>query len=159
MTLNLTVQDKLRASSVDRWHIVSTARRQSLAEHSFNVAIIGEELVHRLSLSAALKVEVMRMALLHDLDEVVKGDIPSPVKGALEWPSAIENPWQVIKTADVIDQYTFISEYGLGHHGKQVAKWVYNNRYHPMVDALVDRDREIVESVTDDIMLGEFRFG
>ena len=40
----LSIKDLLRAGHVKRWQIVRTVRDQTLAEHSFNVAMISIEL-------------------------------------------------------------------------------------------------------------------
>jgi hypothetical protein len=83
----LTIRDKLRASSVNRWHTLGNINRtQNVAEHSFNIALLAEELLTRLykSIDAYPSTDelyqVMRYAILHDLSEVLLGDQPSPSK-------------------------------------------------------------------------------
>lgn len=78
MKLELGLGDVLRASDVTRWQIVNVHRPQSVAEHTFNVAMIALRLAK--SQDAPTRAEVMMWALLHDLSEVVLGDIATPVK-------------------------------------------------------------------------------
>lgn len=128
-TLDLTIQDKLRASSVKRWHIVATSKQQTLAEHSFNVAVIAMAIVearggeHRIRTNY----KILKEALEHDLDEVVMGDIPTPAKDQPYYPWGDPVcPKQIVKMADVIDAYTFIQKYNIDDHGKEVANYLYN---------------------------------
>src|SRR5690606_20843295 len=73
----LHLTDALRASDVVRWQIVRVLKGQSVAEHSFNVALIALELADRLKVDRG---EVLHYAILHDLPEVLTGDIPTPTK-------------------------------------------------------------------------------
>ena len=126
--LDLSIQDTLRAQGVNRWHIVETSRPQSVAEHSFNVAMIAMELAYLIpSLS---KPDVMAAALMHDIDEVVTGDIPTPTKERLGTVSTHQkfDPYQdsdhnigaIVKLADLIETWWFIHNFGLGRHAKSV---------------------------------------
>jgi len=71
-----------RLADVPRWTIVRTLRRQSVAEHSFNVALIADWLCDQINphYNPAFKYEVMRAALLHDRKEALSGDVASPAK-------------------------------------------------------------------------------
>lgn len=65
-----------RAADVNRFHIERTIHRNTVGQHSFNVAM----LVLRLEPSASR--ELLMSALFHDLPERELGDVPAPTKWA-----------------------------------------------------------------------------
>jgi hypothetical protein len=73
----MKINDILRASGVTRWHIVRTVRPQSLAEHTFDVVMIARAVA---KIAGYDDYEIIKAALLHDLDEIITGDIPTPTK-------------------------------------------------------------------------------
>lgn len=75
--MKLTIEQKLRASGVTRWHMVRLANRQSLSDHLVDVAMITMELCIHANMD--WKNPVLG-ALVHDLHEVMYGDIPTPTK-------------------------------------------------------------------------------
>lgn len=125
--------DKLRAQTVKRWTVVHTTKQQSLAEHSFNVAMIAREICLELEISPVV---VMQVALVHDLEEILTGDIPSPFKRYAESRSMAINDLStmeldlqlssteklILKAADNIENTWFIQEFAAGRHAEQVAK-------------------------------------
>jgi len=68
------------AGRVKRWHTAETTTPQSVAEHSFGVALILLRIVpeERMSLN------LLKAALLHDMGELETGDIPYATKKRLE---------------------------------------------------------------------------
>ncbi len=96
--VNMGLLDAMRASAVKRWQIVDVFRDQSLAEHTFGVMAIAMKMVEKFypimtkpDDTADITMEkvyrqremmdaVMRAAMVHDLPEVVTGDIPTPTK-------------------------------------------------------------------------------
>ena len=70
------------AGTVTRWHSVNCHRYPSVAEHSCLVALYAREIASRVypGLSADDQVLLYELALMHDLSEVVTGDMPSPIK-------------------------------------------------------------------------------
>ncbi|MEC9077273.1 MAG: YfbR-like 5'-deoxynucleotidase, partial [Pseudomonadota bacterium] len=70
------------AGTVTRWHSVNCQRYPSVAEHSCLVALYAREIASRVypGLSAEDQVLLYELALMHDLSEVVTGDMPSPIK-------------------------------------------------------------------------------
>lgn len=74
------------AGTVTRWHSVNCHRYPSVAEHSCLVALYAREIAARVwpDLSAEDQVLLYELALMHDLSEVVTGDMPSPIKRELK---------------------------------------------------------------------------
>lgn len=86
---HITLEQKLRASSVTRWHIVSTAAHQTLADHSYRVAMITVALLklfcetfllNGTGVYRAYRARALDMALHHDVLEVLTGDMPTTYK-------------------------------------------------------------------------------
>lgn len=67
---------------VPRWSILRINRRQSVAEHSFYVALYSAEIAKFIGWTGPYD-QLMLHALTHDLDEIVTGDINSPTKKAM----------------------------------------------------------------------------
>lgn len=70
---------------VPRWVIARTIRGQSVAEHSFYVAVYADEIARIIGWPGSNQVgdcrlELMRAALWHDAEECCTGDIPGPAK-------------------------------------------------------------------------------
>lgn len=75
---------------VPRWAIIRTLRQQSVAEHSFYVALYADKIASMINWSGD-RVDLFRVALLHDLDEVLTGDISQPGK---QWIRSVMNSEQ-----------------------------------------------------------------
>lgn len=143
----LTLYDFLRAGHIKRWHIVNTANTQTIAEHSYLVAVISLHLFDKMvgvadDQSGALS--MLCMALFHDAPEIRTGDVPTPSKrlfrevGGVDLFDRIEEelmpkgiPYmggkrptkelnRFVKMADAIEQAHWISENGVGRHAKIV---------------------------------------
>lgn len=72
---------------VPRWSIARVIRRQSVAEHTFYVAMYADQIAHMLDWYNARGHEVPQIcgwllisALWHDVEESFTGDIPGPFK-------------------------------------------------------------------------------
>jgi 5'-deoxynucleotidase YfbR-like HD superfamily hydrolase len=70
------------ASVVPRWSIVWTLTRDVLSNHSFFVTLYAEQ-VARLIRWDGDRGRLMFMALTHDMDETISGDIVGPAKNAM----------------------------------------------------------------------------
>ena len=133
----MNLKDRLTLSYVPRWTIVPMMRQQSVADHSFRVAMITIELmaiaygelgfVPHLDFGA-----VLHAALLHDEREAITGDIPAPRK-------PVEVPHDVcgliVKAADIVETRTWLRMWG---HQSVVAKILVDNesRYEVYLGAL-----------------------
>lgn len=145
--MSLTIHEQLRACHVKRWHIVQTSREQTLAEHSFAVAVIAGSLAAAMRWSDLLhdsgKLKLLQWSLAHDIIEVRTGDMPTPFKRDLEAVGGkgivdkaedrvdsetmsayrkirgteIES---IVKLADQIEAIFFLQDNGVGMHAKQV---------------------------------------
>jgi 5'-deoxynucleotidase len=144
----LTLYDYLRIGHVKRWHNVNTARDQTVAEHSYMVAVIAVHLANRIDREADPGA-VAIAALFHDSPEVVLGDMPTPAKRFLRDFTAnphifaemekalmpampygvkpIIDPEPYVKVADKIEAAYWISENGVGNHAKIVAAANWRN--------------------------------
>ena len=137
----MKINDMLRAQYVKRFHIVHTVKHQSIAEHSFNVAMIAREISVRFGRSEAAINMAVLAAIYHDLDEVITGDIPTPTKdrakaGGVDlndngikvpyrWDS-IKAVREVVKAADYIEAAWFLKENGVGRHADSVKEDIVN---------------------------------
>ena len=145
--MGLTIYEQLRACHVRRWHIVQTSREQTLAEHSFAVAVIAGSLAAAMRWSDLLhdsgKLKLLQWSLAHDIIEVRTGDMPTPFKRELEavgGKGIVEKAEDrvdaetmaeyrkirgtdietIVKLADQIEAIFFLQDNGVGAHAKQV---------------------------------------
>lgn len=132
LRVELKPQDILRNNHVTRWHMVDTVKTQSVAEHSFNVAVLAGFLAKKKGLPLQ---EVTWAALYHDVGEALTGDVPSHLKRVISYKDPIEDKLtylgqklqtedpkikEIIKMADLIDAVHFLGRYGIGIHAEQV---------------------------------------
>jgi hypothetical protein len=128
--------DKLMdAQYIKRWAIVGTATENNLATHSFNVAMLAMEIYKRMPdmYMRYSERDICFYALIHDIGEVYTGDIPTPTKVKMlkagldintfdpevaeeAWPS--EEVKKIVKAADLIDNYIFIKDNGIGSRAR-----------------------------------------
>ena len=123
----MKIKESLRLAQVKRWPICHTNKDQSVAEHSFNVMLIAQELVRELD-DPDLYLKVLGYALTHDMNEIETGDIPSPFKRKLREkcpevipildgePKVDEIVQQVVKMADYLEAIYHIREYGASRY-------------------------------------------
>ena len=129
------LQDLLNLSNTKRWTIRPTLRDQSVAEHSFRVAVIAMEICRALNQdglpsSNVIEYHVLVWALVHDGPEAETGDIPYTAKRNIpdEMVERIEHklcPWYeqferrihppelaIIKIADKVEEVLYLREWG-----------------------------------------------
>lgn len=74
-----------RMKYISRWALMRNANNESLSEHSLETAIIAHALamLHNARFCGGEPISaerVVTLALLHDIPEVLTGDLPTPVK-------------------------------------------------------------------------------
>lgn len=123
--------EKLKLQQVKRYPICFTYRDQSVAEHSFNVAMIAAELAKATG-DDQFRADCIEYALHHDLEEVYTGDIPSSFKRHLITmvPAAkplVSDPTEVnslvkatVKLADYLEAIYFLQEFGGSREAKHI---------------------------------------
>jgi 5'-deoxynucleotidase YfbR-like HD superfamily hydrolase len=95
----LTVRDRLRSRNVKRWHTCDTVKEQTVADHSHGVGIIAEDMLERLFANCENnptitdRYYVLKYAQVHDLPEIVCGDLSSVFK---KWLSQESNDFDDI---------------------------------------------------------------
>ena len=124
--MNMTMTPKLhrqlrRLNFVPRWAIFPSNRTQSVAEHCFNVATITLWLLdqHDQSHNIQFRLKCLEAAIIHDADESLTGDTPSPNK-ELPSPEAIAAYPQakiVLKVADLLEAFAWLYEEQLMGNG------------------------------------------
>ena len=120
-----------RFASVKRWHMIDTTKTQSVAEHSANVALLARYIAATApGVYFGNPASVAGYALVHDLEEVFTGDIPTLTKRMLSGVRELEvqvmprvfltdhaGPESVaplVKLCDLADAIRFIRIYGIG---------------------------------------------
>lgn len=162
--MSLTTAEQLRACHVRRWHIVQTSREQTLAEHSFAVAVLAGSLAAAMQYKGlmhhTLQLRLLQHSLSHDLIEVRTGDMPTPFKRFLEQvagPGIVEKAEDlvdsehmgamrqvkgseietIVKLADMIEAIYFLQDNGVGAHAKVVLDGLRTNLSAAVNDACV----------------------
>lgn len=65
---------------VPRWAIIRTIRQQSVAEHSYYVAMYATFIANHIKMKKSDVNWITQYALTHDFEEMISGDIPTPYK-------------------------------------------------------------------------------
>lgn len=127
----MDIKHRLRLMQVKRYGIFHMNRDQSVAEHSFNVAMIAIELIEDLD-DDDLYGAVVVYSLFHDMDEVLSGDIPSPFKRKLRnqcpevipvldgQPLANDMVRNIVKLADLLEALYYCREFGGSRSAEEV---------------------------------------
>ena len=86
------------------WLFSGVQNPESVASHSFNVAIVAMWLAHALGADAG---RVAQMALVHDLAEAVMTDIPGPAKRRIDGVGAVESQMadEILRATPLGDLY------------------------------------------------------
>lgn len=152
---------------VPRWAIIRVQRQQSVAEHSYFVAIYADQIARAINWSGP-RDQLMRLALFHDMDEILTGDISAPSKKVMEssamsgwhifekWKTQrmeerincfqsyleIVSPWDksgyaIIKTADLLEAVLFLCD----------ETFSGNRNVHPVREYLADALMKSVDAL------------
>lgn len=160
----IKIQDVMRAGHIKRWNIINTTRTQTLAEHMYNVAMITHHMCMELDMNPN---RMLTWALIHDIPEVVCGDIPTPTKRRIkdmgfDMETLFEtidptyastkyslSEWelQLVKAADLMESIWFLEENGAGRHAMDVKQRLLV-RWADLVDKMADQRLSKVCRVT-----------
>jgi len=181
-TISLSLRDTYRATDVHRWQIVKTQRQQSVAEHSFQVALITSKLCDKFGVAEAVRCKAVWHALVHDLPEVLTGDLSTPLKrmlgpGAMSKLKDFENSLlvadrpvdlgdsleaqtiqEIVKVADLIEAVAFLNLNNTTTHGKDIEARIKTEVKRRGGDVAEEIMKEILyadEVTLDDIMSGD----
>ena len=129
--MEITFKELWRVTGIKRWHMVETIRNQTVAEHSFNVAMLTVELLK--GIDSAPVHAIMVHALTHNFDEAITGDIAPQTKARLgvKSPDITVQGWgtfnksiysdtmpelsyRIVKLADSMEALMFIRQFGVG---------------------------------------------
>jgi HD-GYP domain-containing protein (c-di-GMP phosphodiesterase class II) len=167
LPMKLLIQDHMRAQNVVRWNTVAMSVSQSLADHMYNVAMLALHISNKLDYHDPNRVAVA--ALYHDVDEVVCGDIPKNAKimiknegvdiNALFGGNEIELDelgGTILKTADMVETWFHVKQYGAGVHAEQVLKIMEQNMY-DSIAGLEPKIKDVVVNLVADLISGKRR--
>jgi len=147
--MDLTLTQLMRVGHLKRWHMVRTAREQTLAEHITLVQVIGLDVVARLGEQRVggaqptqfLQEQVRRWAYWHDMPEVLTGDVSPPfktmadseVRGLMDslerstdsryaaiMDATCETAHQIVKFADMLEAMVFLRTEGIGPRAVEI---------------------------------------
>lgn len=74
------IREIIRTGAVGRWHIVRTHREQNIAEHMYLATMIARDMAARLNFNTEQIHLLTDWVLMHDVPEVMTGDLSSPTK-------------------------------------------------------------------------------
>ena len=137
-SINISIKDRLRLSSIKRWHMLDTTRVQTVADHSYGVAIVAREIWAVISDAigygeSCTLVMVLCAALDHDADEAYTGDCHNPGRLSVEeFAARFKQHWvscdltkRIVKLADLIEARHTVTQIGIGEYANAI-KWSYN---------------------------------
>ena len=144
MILDFKIRDVMRLSSIKRWGIIEMSRSQSVAEHSYNVAMISIEILSNMGMrDSNLLSDAMYWSLVHDLPELVTGDMPTPIKPFIDFydmeqslfpkykeaEEDIEEPLvkKVVKAADFVEALQFAEKFCVDSRKQEVMEDIRSN--------------------------------
>ena len=103
------IRQTRRLTFVPRWVVVPTIRKQTVDQHSYQVAQIARWLLQfHYNPSTVFRLEVVEYALDHDADEALTGDKPTPSKEPTE--AGGSQIHVIVKCADVLEAICFLEE-------------------------------------------------
>jgi len=164
----MNIQDWYRLYQVKRFHMIRTGHTQSVAEHSYLVAVIAIEIARRMEINDA---NVIKYVLLHDRHESITGDIPTQVKNddnrRLEHEVDQEvlalfermnaNERAIVKCADVIEGIVFLSKEITDAHGRRVMDYLHEVLNQNLAKHNMPNLTRIANEVLTDLVSGETR--
>lgn len=156
----MEIYEKLRLQNVNRWTLIATSRPQSVAEHSYNVAMMVRWACEQLPTYKIHCGYIAMAALDHDLDEAIFGDVPTPTKSAMRQKgfdfSELESPTDevlrmndyeksVIKACDILESIHFLDNFGIGKRADDVKEELEGN----LIEFLSNKPPELRDVILD----------
>lgn len=144
--------DLYRLGTTYRWQVVHLSKQQTVAEHSYFVALLFMKFAQVCELEYWEALLGLEYALLHDADEAWSGDIPGPLKKFMATDLPIDKmmgEWEgraskkgmpplilhLVKLADIVEACKYLTKFGNNNHSQFV-----RNKYVDMID---EKFREI----------------
>lgn len=166
MIYDFNLVNVLKLHAVKRCGIIEMSNEQSVAEHSYNVAMICMEILNDIDpqdLECEMRQNILEWALVHDLTELVTGDIPTPFKKAMDgsiedyelkvFPkltvhkkSLSKTELAIAKVADLLEAYVWISKYCIDTKKEEILSEIVANMV-KVCDGIPDKFKHAVERV------------
>lgn len=150
----------VRLCHVPRWVTVPLLRPQSVAEHSFRVAIIAMAILRSMGKLPEMSITCMS-AILHERAEALTGDIPAPNKkgSATDLGGGPDQPHSlgeyVLKLADLIEAFSYLGSYGLDTTRKQEILDNYREAIQGQMRTMQDKFTQVGEIATLPLLVDE----
>jgi len=152
---------------VPRWVITRNIKTQSVAEHSFYVAIYAGQIAGFMGRGREEIGEILHAALWHDVEECFTGDIPGPAKRDMACQAPSHKDWllaeierrfpgqvcnisddirRILKVANLLDEVFYkATEINMGNKGAIHSCSLSHNRLYAAVKDLLSSDNTISE--------------
>ena len=168
MILDFTYPDVMRMMVIKRWGIISMTRTQSVAEHSYNVAMMALNIYNNSRCLDASVERILILALTHDLPEIHTGDIPMSLKtddikqAVKEYENANypklsafkrqskEIELLVVKIADIMEAITYCRRYSDDSRSNEVVQGLHDaitNLLNSIPDSMVAVREDLKEAI------------
>lgn len=132
--INISVKSIYKMSVVKRWAIIDMIKPQTVAEHSYNVAIFAQNAANVAEVQTGMFIDrgaMLTWALVHDIPETLTSDLPTSIKEDPDLKLAVDNlehkifpgisavyakidskiEYDLVKLADSVDAFVFARRY------------------------------------------------
>ncbi|MCK5612740.1 HD domain-containing protein [Candidatus Pacearchaeota archaeon] len=139
----MEITDIVRSGHTYRWQIVRTHRKQSIAEHMYQTAMLADLIAREVTnWGDDKRNHLIWCALIHDLPEVMSGDIPTPAKRKIITKDIEAEFWEgrrgkpkkvdetaitILKIADLVEASLFILIEGVDQKAKNIGENLMND--------------------------------
>ena len=153
----MEITDIVRSGHTYRWQIVRTHRKQSIAEHMYQTAMIADLIAREVTnWGDDKRNHLIWCSLIHDLPEVMTGDIPTPAKRKIGTKDIEAEFWEgrrgkpkkvdetaavILKIADLVEASLFVLIEGVDQKAKNIGQNL-------MMDALELVDKAMPENIS-----------
>jgi hypothetical protein len=168
--MNTPIYNLLDLQYVKRWNMLGVTADDTVASHSFRVAMIAMAINKETPIPFDDAI-VCKFALIHDVKECYTGDIATPTKAKiLEYGVDVDkiiygtpdeqspgdgNPgytWDqikiIIKIADLMDMWHFLSIHGIGLRSQQCVAELYVT----LIRAIEDLSGNVIQSAANKVL-------